>query len=190
LGYNPVNYYESASMWGLAEGEKRTKVWLAQGIIIPCVIENQIWYLKIRRLNGSLKYVQVKGGRPALFGADDLSAKNVVLLVEGEFDKLISEQVIGDVTGVATFGSASNRSTIDSWKDKFQNARAVLLALDVDDAGRKGGAALMEMIPNAYLVRVPVLRAGDKDLSDYALAGGNLHRWLFYQLDCLNIRVP
>jgi len=189
IGYNPIAYTELYSDWGLEQVNEKSEVILFKGITIPCFIEDQIWYLKIRQLDISPKYVQIRGGRMALYGADDLLAKDVALLVEGEFDKLIAEQIVGNWVGVATFGSASSCSIASAWKDKLQNAQATLLALDVDAAGRTGGAGLLEIIPNAHIVRVPVLRQGDKDITDYFLANGNLQIWLTYHLDRLGLQI-
>jgi len=181
LGYNPQTFYEPASVWGLPDG----KVWLPRGILIPCIVDEKIWYLKIRRSEGKPKYAQPRGGKSALFGADDLRGAEIILLTEGELDCALAEQELGDVLGVATLGSAAKHLDLQTWGVYLLPARLILTAYDFDAAGRNGSRELSALSARIRRLRVPVLRPGDKDLTDYHKAGGDLWQWLRYQLQAL-----
>jgi DNA primase len=182
LGYNQADRREPFEAWGLPEDPDSKGVWLPRGVVIPATVAGALWYVKIRRPTGSPKYTQPRGGRPALFNADNLSGAELVLLAEGEFDCILADQELGDVAGVATLGSATNHLDLTTWGGYLLPARAILAAYDVDQAGASGAAALVALSARIHPVRVPALRAGDKDLTDYHQAGGDLWQWLKWQL--------
>jgi len=186
LGFNPTDSYSSLADWGLAEQAGLT-VWLPRGIVIPAFVGGDLYYLNIRRAAGKPKYHKVKGSRAALFGTTSLRGSDLALLVEGEFDCILADQEIGDVAGVATLGSASKRLNLSEWGKYLLPAKVILAALDSDGAGCLGGAGLAGLSSRIRTVKVPVLNAGGKDISDYVQAGGDLWLWLKYNLERLEL---
>jgi hypothetical protein len=167
------------------------------GIVIPCEIAGNIWYLKVRRASGEPKYIHVKGGRPALFGADTLRGHSIAVICEGEFDALLLHQQAGDpsassgqaLCGVATVGSAGGNLDVTAWAAHLLPLRRLLLAYDMDDAGKKGAAKLAGLTARARRLTLPVL-PGVKDLTDFHKAGGNLRDWLAFELARLELTLP
>jgi hypothetical protein len=105
LGFNPANAYALRGKWGLPDGDK---LWLPKGILIPYVgRDGRLIALNIRRpVNSGHKYHKVAGSRRGLFGWRNL-ARGLHLFTEGEFDCILADLEIGDVAGVATWGSTS-----------------------------------------------------------------------------------
>lgn len=213
LGYNPRDLYDKRESWGLTfevnEKGNEKKVKKEQGITIPCLItsdwatqQKDLWYIKIRRLPGKInpvtgapdKYTGITGGQAALFGADnmmtsarDSAGAGIGLLTEGEFDAILADQIIGDICGVATLGSASKGLDLAAWGPYLMPLGWLLAAYDLDPAGKKGLADLLGQAGSIHPVRVPALNPGDKDITDYHLAGGDLYKWLRYNLAMLGV---
>jgi hypothetical protein len=114
----------------------------------------------------------------ALFGAEALRGQSLAVLCEGEFDALLLWQEAGSLAGIATMGSATGRLDISAWAEYLLPLSRLLIAYDLDGAGNDGAAKLAGLTHRARLVNVPQLREGDKDLTDYHKAGGNLREWL------------
>jgi DNA primase len=134
------------------------------GILIPWLIDGEVWGIKVRRAAGSIKYVQVKGSRisgQALYWSDNLINNFPVLFVEGEFDCLIAWQEAADLASPVTLGAASNRLD-PRWFGAVGACSKVLLSYDGDQAGAKGAAHLGELAKFAR--RLPLTT---KDVSDY-----------------------
>lgn len=185
LGYNPAWIDDKPETWGLPGADP---VKLAPGIVMPAFVGGDLWYLKTRLYKtGRSKYTQVTGGKPALYNADWLPGADLVLLVEGELDCMLAHQELNDVVGVATFGSASKRLDVTTWGSYLLPARAILTAYDQDQAGEAGAGALADLTKRARIVQVPKLRPGDKDITDYYQAGGDLWEWARYNLDRLDL---
>ena len=169
--------------WQIGYNGKEREIaglYVPHGIVIPCLVDGKPWYLKVRRPVPPLpppKYQQVKGGRPALFGADHLTGKAVVVLCEGEFDALLVWQEAGDLVDVAALGSASTRPT-PAHLIPLLGALHWLLAADCDDAGERTAEVWGEY--SARVMRVRPLQGND--LTDFWRAGGNLRAWI---TDCL-----
>ena len=108
LGYHPGAFRAPASQWG------RT-IWLAQGIVIPWIIEGAIWRVTIRDdrvTEGNRRYLQVSGGSNGLYLAQSLLLKRqAVVLVEGEFDALSVAQECGDLVAVVATGTTKGSHT-------------------------------------------------------------------------------
>lgn len=160
LGFNPHD-------------QKVAGLWVPRGILIPCLIGDQMWYLKVRRAAGPPKYSQVSGGQIALFGAETLSGRDVAVVTEGEFDAMLLHQEAGELAGVVTLGSAAARLP-DAWVPHLLGVQRLLVAYDTDAAGAEG-AAMWESI-SAHAQRLVPL-AG-KDVTDFYLAGGDLRAWV------------
>jgi len=189
VGYVTAERFDELPAWGLppetnAETGRPRKVWLPRGVLIPCYIDGELRYIKVRRPDAELrgaddrKVVFVKGGHPALFNADALAGADVVLLVEGEFDAMLAHQAGRGHLAAGTLGSAQGRLDVDRWARYLLQARLVLVAYDADAAGSKGSEALARLSARVRRVRVPVLRLGDKDIVDYYRAGGDVRGWL------------
>jgi len=186
LGYCPELPRESRAAWGLPEDPDSKGVWLPKGVVIPWLVGGALWGVNMRRPAGDPKYYKLPGSKAALFGADNLRGAEIVLLTEGELDCILAAQELGDVAGVATLGSASKRLDLATWGVYLLPARAILAAYDLDPAGSAGLAALAGRSARVHSILVPALRAGDKDITDYHQAGGNLWEWLKYNLDRLD----
>jgi hypothetical protein len=161
------------------------------GVVIPCEVGGVVWYVKVRRAIGLSKYQQVKGGRPALFGAETLRpgaerGHDVAVFVEGEFDAMLLEQEAGDVVGVATLGSATGNLDLMTWGAHLLPLARLLVAYDLDDAGKHGAATVASLTARARRVSVPAM-PGVKDITDFHQAGGNLRDWLTFEMARLNL---
>ena len=150
---------------------------MPRGIVIPCLVAGQIWYLKVRRATGQTKYSQVSGGQIALFGADTIANHDTVVVTEGEFDAMLLHQEAGDLVGVVTLGSAAARLP-DAWVPYLLGVQRLLVAYDTDAAGAEGAAMWESVSPRAQRI-VPL--AG-KDVTDFYLAGGDLRAWVQFAL--------
>jgi DNA primase len=156
------------------------------GVVIPCEIAGGIWYVKTRRAAGAIKYHQVKGGVPALFGADTLKGQSVAVLCEGEFDAMLLHQEAGDVAGVATLGSASASLNLSAWGDYLLPMARLLVAYDLDKPGKRGADKLAGLTARARRANVPAM-PNVKDLTDFWKAGGKLRAWLAFELARLDL---
>lgn len=187
LGYNPDDTTDKRQAWGLEDDPDSKGVWLPRGIVIPWLIGADLWAVNIRRPMGDPKYYKITGSQSALFGADNLAGAELILLTEGEFDCMLADQIFYNVAGVASLGSASKKLDVGAWGVYLLGARAILAAYDLDPAGQRGLADLLGKSARIHGVRVPALRAGGKDLTDYHQAGGDLWEWLKYNLDRLGL---
>lgn len=181
LGYNPRTIWDLPEHWGLADG-KTKRVWLPQGIVIPCVVKGNLWSVKIRQLQGDPKYALVKGSSPALYGADLLAGCSTLLMTEGEFDTLLAWQHLQNIADVATLGSAGKKLAIEQWGQYLLPAQKIIVTLDSDDAGAKGAQSLTKLSAQIHAVRIPSLIPAGKDITDFVQAGGDLLEWLLHHL--------
>jgi hypothetical protein len=173
LGWNPFDLKDKPEIWGLPPGKV---VCIPRGVVIPCIINNEIWYLKIRRPRGDPKYIHIRGSITALYNADSLINREIVTFTEGELDAILLEQEAGDLTSVVTLGSATNPLNIATWGLHLLYTPYRFLAYDNDLAGEKGAASLEWL--HSINLSVPRLKPFDKDLTDYQKRTGNLHGWL------------
>lgn len=173
LGFNPHSHTEQGERWGLRDlGD----VWLPMGIVIPGIIGDDVWYIKIRQpLGRTPKYLHVKRPAPCavLYGADRAQHRRVVALTEGEFDCLLLRQECGVSVGVATLGAQGNRLT--DWLFRYLTDAEVILAVyDTDGKSDGGLAALMARSRKVVRATLPF----GKDVTEFAAGGGNLFQWL------------
>jgi hypothetical protein len=166
----PSTYKDEPQKWGL-DGKK---VWIPQGILIPCTTSD-IWYLKIRRPRGKSKYIQIRGGKPALFMSQTLEFNQIAIFTEGEFDSLLLWQAIEDLAAVVTTGSATNTFCLSTWGFNLLHIQQFLTAYDNDKAGKKGRKKLDFLNPRH--LEIPQIRPHDKDITDFHKSGGNLRKW-------------
>jgi len=151
------------------------------GILIPCEVAGVIWYLKVRRAAGEPKYTQVKGSVQALFGADTMRSHDMAVMCEGEFDCMLLAQEAGDLCGVGTLGSASATLDLTAWGDYLLPLARLLVAYDLDKAGKDGADKLAGLTARARRVNVPAM-PNVKDITDFWKAGGNLRAWLTFEI--------
>jgi len=176
IGYLPGSPTEWRKMGGLS---------VPCGIVIPGEVGGVIWYLKTRRAKAEprRKYPQVTGSRPALFGADTLTEREVVVMAEGEFDAMLLAQESGEVVGVCTMGSASGDLDLSQWGASLVHARRLLLAYDSDQAGANGAQRMAAMTQRARRIIPPM----GKDVTEFWQAGGNLKEWIGFEMARLDL---
>lgn len=178
LGWNPGDLWDEPGHWGL-EGNR---VYLPRGVVIPCEVSGNLWYVKIRRFDArgrprtktGNKYGAPRGGKGALFGADGLGGTGrPLLLCEGERDAVLAHQELSDVVDVASLGGAGRRS-LGAWVLWLLPYRLILVAYDADAAGREGATYLLGWSERVKAIRVP--HGGD--LTGFRVGGGDLKAWL------------
>jgi hypothetical protein len=188
LGFNPTTVYDDPARWGLA-GDK--KLWLPRGIVIPSFCQTapgriETRGIKIRRpLPGDLlaeymgedrsvpgcKFSSARGSQAAVFGAEFWLGFPVLLLVEGEFDAVLTWQLAHDLCDIATLGSASNRPGLGGLVE-LTHYRAVLSVYDDDPAGDQARQAL------ARFARIRHVRPPAHDLTETWREGKDLRAWI------------
>lgn len=175
LGYNAIDLCEHPHNWDF-DGEKH--VFMPRGITIPGRAGGHLWYVKVRRPSGSPKYVQPRGSKVSLYGADRVAGRHVVVLAEGEFDALLLRQEAGDLVDVATMGSAST-PLAGRWLWTLRHARRILVSYDLDAAGARGAQVLTALSARVRIISPP----GATDISAAWQAGVDLRPWIRQQLD-------
>jgi DNA primase len=116
----------------------------------------------------------VKGSQPAVFRLKSIRDHPIAFLVEGEFDAMLLEQEAGDLVGVCTLGSASNRHLSSKWLSYFLGCQRIFLIGDDDKAGNDWANAISGLSHRLKQIHLPE----GKDISDYWHLGGNLHIWV------------
>ena len=169
LGYNPS--------WR----EVRPGAKLPPGIVIPCLTDHDLWYVKVRltrdeAVRTGQKYMALKGSQTAsLYNAERLKAAAVGVVCEGEFDALLLQQEVPDVAAVtmgsATAGPSAHWHSYLSWLDRL------LVILDEDTAGQKGLAKWQAAVSWCQVMRPPEGLPG-KDVTDWHAAGLDLRQWV------------
>lgn len=142
--------FEEAITWAGAG----SRVCLHKGIVIPeyhtvhvdGVLSRDIWSIAIRRDDDELideeadtgkkpgKYHLVQNSRKGVYGYNDIRRDCTLVLVEGQFDKLVVDQEgRGEFVGVAIQGISGGRNAL--WIARMSSVPHILLALDPDAAG-------------------------------------------------------
>lgn len=150
LGYCDHDHYTEREAWGVAPEttkDGRPKgLWLPRGVVIPWLVDGELWGVRIRRPDGYPKYYLIPGGQASgLFNADQVKPGEPAVIVEGEIDALTICQA--DYTAVATGSTHGARRT--RWIARLSTASTVLVAYDNDDAGNGAAAYWLEVLPNA-----------------------------------------
>lgn len=174
IGFIPFDWQDQPKAWGL----NCSTVNIKKGILIPCIVGSNVWYLKIRQPKAKPhKYTQITGGKTALYMADNLAGQEAAVLCEGEFDALLLWQEIKYLAGVATMGSATAKLNVSTWGFYLLGTSPDqrFTAYDLDEAGSKGSSGLEWM--HTRPLAVPRLRPHDKDISDFYHSGGDLLEW-------------
>ena len=157
---------------------------LPPGIIEPWFCDGVLWALRVRSRVGNLarflnipedtnrsgevvdKYLSLRGSKQtgALYNADAIQPGGDVLMVEGGFDAVLAQQILGQTITVVTMGSASNTLTARRIRQLMQ-ANCVYVLLDADRAGQHAQRKIIEALPNAIPLSLPI----GKDVTDYVL---------------------
>ncbi len=187
FGYIPETFYQPFASWGLPLDPARPRgVWVPQGILIPTFTDDgTLWGLHLRRYDKrqgwnvtQQKLPFVSGSRKALWGTQTTD-RRVVYLCGGEFDAALAHQlgVLGGGACSLTTGEGSRLSA--RWLSYLLAADVILVLYDADAAGQAGAwRQVFLKTARAVICPPPPLRAGDKDLTDYVRAGGDLAGWL------------
>ena len=171
LGYLPASITTGPMGWRAAT---------SGAIVMPWVFGScQYWKVQYRAVGSGVpkehryrqkKGADVTGGLPP-FNADAIKTAGVVLVVEGEFDAMLAQQVAPVGVAVVTWGSASIAP--NGWAESLLKNRRVLLVFDADSAGQQA-AARWEVLGKRI-----TLPAG-KDIGDFADLHGvdALRQWI------------
>ena len=185
FGLIPGDAHMPFRAWGLPdEPERPDGLWLPAGIVIPTFTANgHLWAIHVRRWGGKPKYPHIRGSKKSLWGTQNLD-RRVVLGWGGELDGALAQQVAGEWVGCCspTTGEGSRWSA--DWTIHMLGADAVLVGYDADAAGQSGAwKNVLSLTSRAVSCPPPTLRPGDKDITDYVRAGGDLAAWVKAQRD-------
>jgi DNA primase len=180
IGFQPEEARrDPAERWGFPNRADGRPGWvrIPRGIVIPWLLDERLWQLKIRTSRQQPKYLAISGGHPSLYGADTLVAGEPAILPEGEFDAMLLWQEAGDLVGTATLGSCSKRLSPRALRYLLACSRLVL-PYDADAEGDKGAERLCQLLPRARRARPPM----GKDLTQFWQLGGRVRDWVRFEL--------
>lgn len=117
-------------------------------IAIPHIKNGKIIAVKLRMMNGDRKYGNIAGGKPTLFGYDNLNLTGQIIVVEGEFDAMILYQL--NYENVVSIGSGANSlaSLFEQTDYLFKQYNRIIVISDNDEAGDKMDAGFQEHFEN------------------------------------------
>lgn len=131
-------------------------------IIIPYLTGGTV--VQVRGKDPTGKYYTPAGDNVRLYGQDELRAGELVMVVEGEFDRLILRQTlmtaadprIRKIRVVGLPGAGSWPGGAEGFPDYFREARRVYIALDPDDVGKREGLKLKDALGSkARIIELP-----------------------------------
>jgi hypothetical protein len=165
------------------------------------VVDGTIWRLKVRLINGlrfncqhCRKRIAVTGPCPhcgqdnryrsvtgsvesSLFGIDSLPGRDKAVICEGEFNAMTLWQECRDLVGVVSAGSAKGGLDLAAWDRYLLPVSRWYAVFDPDGPGDRAAAAWSKFSARVKRLALPRLREGDKDVSDYQAAGGDVRAW-------------
>jgi len=176
LGWNPTEVWVSRDRFGLPEelkdNGKPKKVWVPEGLVIPCFRDGALKRIKIRQPQNDPKYVLLSGSAVCSMILGD--HPKTVIVVESELDAILVHQEAYDLVTLIATGSANIRPDAEA-ADILKNAEHVLISLDYDEAGgRESWKWWLQNFPNAK--RWPVPRG--KDPSEAYQNGLDIRTWI------------
>lgn len=118
------------------------------------------------------KYLYDSGSRAQLYGWHEAHKHPRILICEGELDALVAWS--NNIPAVSSTGGAMTFT--EEWASWLAD-KEVLICYDNDDTGARGAVRTLKLIPHARVVQIPE-RPNVKDLTDYCMAGGNVHELL------------
>jgi len=163
------------------------KLWLPRGLVIPTLQGPEVVALRIRRpaadlQPGAAKYYVAPGSAVLPLAIDHFGAPaRAWVIVESQLDALMLAAQCGSLRGergglpigAAAVLSATGRPD-PGLHQRLQAADRILVALDYDEAGRKG--ADWWEATYARATRWPVPEG--KDPGEYYTRGGNVRAWI------------
>ena len=178
LGWNPEDIYRSRPSWGLPEIEdnKKKRLWLPKGLVIPWNIDGKIHRLRVRRPEGDLRYYVVPGSGMAPMVVVG-ETKRACVVVESELDAILIAQETGDIISVIALGNSSAHPDKIA-KNLLSLTDHIMVSLDFDEAGLKAWWQWKEQYLQAERWPVPE----GKDPGEYFKAGGNIREWILIGL--------
>ena len=204
LGWNPgkdgKDLFRPRESWDLPtemKCDRKKKLWLPIGLVIPMFVHGYVHRLRIRRPDGSKPTYYIipgssmatwvmppennsppgRGGRDlprqcaSTAGADGVC--RVFVIVESELDGILLWQEARDVTGIISVGSSSTRPNLTAIK-LLQKSSWILNALDFDQAGANALLWWTNHFSQHHRWPVP---AG-KDPGEAFQAGIDLKEWI------------
>lgn len=182
LGLMPIDRYAEREDWGLErvlkdDGSPK-KLWLPEGLVIPCFDQDQITSIRFRRPKsaGDPRYYLLPGSvvNPMVLHPE----RDIFVVVESHLDGLLLSQEAGAMVGVVVLGSAQTRPD-QELANLLKCSRLILVALDADEAGAKEAWNWwVRHFPQA--MRWPPLC---KDPGEMWLAGIGLQDWIAVGID-------
>lgn len=193
LGYNPgengKDLYKAREAWGLPtemKGDKKKKLWLPIGIVIPCYDGCTLRRVRIRIPNDrrtadfSLPYYLVPGSAMDTF-ITNITARAFVI-TEAELDAILIDEHAGDLVGAMAMGNSTAKPTEVAFH-LLENCLHISNALDYDakmeggryvNAGGSGSLWWSKTFPQCERHPVPV----GKDPGDAFKAGVDIREWI------------
>lgn len=178
LGWCTHDVFDAPNRWGL----QNKKIYFPRGVVIPHLVEADLWALKIRRFvegrpagkADGRKYDGPRGGQATLYGVDRLRyGERPLLVVEAELDALLLWQEAGDLVDVVALAGAS-REIPGRWLVRLLAYTRIFAALDADGAGTVNAARLTALSKRITPASIP---AGN-DPTEYYQQGGNVCAWV------------
>ncbi len=178
LGWNPIKKFPLRTDWGLEETNKQKWLCLPAGVVIPIFDGGSINKIKIRKSEWQKddlygKYYEVPGSSNNLPILGDPS-KEVVVVVEAEFDAMLIVQEAGEFCSCLALGGAQKRPNhlLREWLLK---KKLVIFALDFDATGKNEYIIYWgKSYPNLEPWPVPE----EKSPGDYYAKKGSIREWI------------
>lgn len=132
-------------------------------VLIPYISSGNVVQMRGRDWtpNGDGKYQTGPGEEVRLYGVDDLRDADEAVIVEGEFDRAVLKQAFAlsgehRLKRIAVVGLAGAGAWLKPFAEYFRNCKRVWIAMDPDDAGRKGAAKVKnDLGAKAKIVDLP-----------------------------------
>jgi len=135
LGWNPKDLWRDRKAWGapeeIKENGKPKKLWLPEGIVIPCFFGDELKRVRVKRKDEDKpRFVFIPGSSsiPMIIGDN----RKIFIVLESELDAILLHQEIGDMAGVIALGNAQSRPDKVT-ADLLRSADLILVALDNDE---------------------------------------------------------
>ena len=119
-----------------------------------------------------MKYWYDKGGKIELYGWHKAKEHKTILITEGEVDCLVAWS--HNIPAVTSTGGAM--SFQEEWGELLKD-KEVILCFDNDHAGAEGMVKVLQYVPHAKVLIIPD-ESDMKDVSDYVMRGGDLHKFI------------
>ncbi len=183
IGWCPQDLWRNKQDWEISfDKDTNSKLWLAQGIVIPSLEKNgKVQRIKIRRTswkpNDTIgKYIAISGSMNGLSIIGD-TKKEVMIIVESELDAYAVHNAVGDFAFVIAVGS--NIKNPDNVTDYFaQNKSTLLICYDNDSAGMIMLDKWKKLYSHAQGTPTPI----GKDVGEAIQQGLDLRSWIITKL--------